>query len=75
MTSANREMKFEADVSYLKLISTGNLRYRFVSQGLDLKVVEDTLGSVKSQKDYLPAWMKTGDLYRFSSGAIAVKGI
>ena len=57
-------MAAKKEVSYLKLIAEGNLRYRFVAQGLDLKVVEDTFASVKAQEDWLPAWMKVGDLFR-----------
>ena len=64
MRSKQDEMKFGAEVSYLKLISEGNLRYRFVSQGLDLKVVEEALGSVKTQGDWLSIWTKVGDMYQ-----------
>jgi 2,6-dihydroxypseudooxynicotine hydrolase len=52
------------EISYPKMISEGNLRYRFVAQGLDLKVVEDAFGSVKAQEDWVPTWMKVGDMFR-----------
>lgn len=62
MGSEKKGRKFE--VSYLKMIASGNLRYRFVSQGLDLELVEKTLNAVKKEADWLPVWMKVGDMFQ-----------
>ena len=62
MGSEKKGGKFE--VSYLKMIASGNLRYRFVSQGLDLELVEKTLNAVKKEADWLPVWMKVGDMFQ-----------
>jgi 2,6-dihydroxypseudooxynicotine hydrolase len=56
-------MTFEAEVSYQRLIAQRDLVYRFVGQGLDLEVVEETIAAVGSQSDWLPEWMKTGERY------------
>lgn len=57
-------MSQECEIVYNNGMPEKNLLYRFVNNGLDLKVVEDALLLVKSKREWLPVWVEVGDMYR-----------
>jgi 2,6-dihydroxypseudooxynicotine hydrolase len=58
------EMQLCGEISYLTLMGSKNLHYRFISQGIDFSVVDNTMSAIKVQADWFPSWMAAGDRYR-----------
>lgn len=57
-------MSQEVEIVHFHAIPEQNTLFRFVNNGLDLKVVQDAFEAVKTRRAWLPAWVAVGDLYR-----------